>query len=126
MSWCTTVISYEAIGMNICIYGKVEEFKMGKKMGLGLSITLVVIGIAVVCLMIFSSQKTTYYGYMNSNTNAEKVVSEKDGLVKHNIKVKPADSFKPKKETLLNLSLKMKARHFINKKSFNMMMFLTV
>ncbi len=23
---------------------------------------------------------------MNSNTNAEKVVSEKDGLVKHNIK----------------------------------------
>ncbi|HCY5328935.1 TPA: DUF4889 domain-containing protein, partial [Staphylococcus aureus] len=29
---------------------------MGKKMGLGLSIALVVIGIAVVCLMIFSSQ----------------------------------------------------------------------
>lgn len=28
---------------------------MGKKMGLGLSIALVVIGIAVVCLMIFSS-----------------------------------------------------------------------
>lgn len=30
---------------------------MGKKMGLGLSIALIVIGIAVVCLMIFSSQK---------------------------------------------------------------------
>lgn len=28
---------------------------MGKKMGLGLSIALIVIGIAVVCLMIFSS-----------------------------------------------------------------------
>ena len=27
---------------------------------------------------------------MNSNTNAEKVVSEKDGLVKHNIKVEPS------------------------------------
>lgn len=46
------------------------------KMGLGLSIALVVIGIAVVCLMIFLV-KTTYFGYMNSNTNAEKVVSEK-------------------------------------------------
>ncbi len=45
---------------------------MGKKMGLGLSIALVVIGIAVVCLMIFSSQKTTYFGYMNSNTNCRK------------------------------------------------------
>ncbi len=53
---------------------------MGKKMGLGLSIALIVIGIAVVCLMIFSSQKTTYFGYMNSNTNE---VSEKDGLVKN-------------------------------------------
>ncbi|SGV65870.1 Uncharacterised protein [Staphylococcus aureus] len=30
---------------------------MGKKMGLGLSIALVVIGIAVVCLMIFSSRR---------------------------------------------------------------------
>mgnify|MGYP002655573936 CR=1 FL=1 len=70
---------------------------MGKKMGLGLSIALIVIGIAVVCLMIFSSQKTTYFGYMNSNTNAEKVVSEKDGLVKHNIKVEPSNDFKPNK-----------------------------
>ena len=41
-------------------------------MGLGLSIALVVIGIAVVCLMIFLV-KTTYFGYMNSNTNAEKL-----------------------------------------------------
>ncbi len=34
---------------------------------------------------------------MNSKTNAEKVVSEKDGLVKHNIKVEPSNDFKPKK-----------------------------
>lgn len=50
---------------------------MGKKMGLGLSIALVVIGIAVVCLMIFSSQKTTYFGYMNSNTQMQKKLSVK-------------------------------------------------
>lgn len=47
----------------------------------------------------FSSQNDLF-GYMNSNTNAEKVVSEKDGLVKHNIKVEPSNDFKPKKETL--------------------------
>lgn len=34
---------------------------MGKKMGLGLSIALVVIGIAVVCLMYFSSTKNDLF-----------------------------------------------------------------
>ncbi len=85
---------------------------MGKKMGLGLSIALVVIGIAVVCLMIFSSQKTTYFGYMNSNTNAEKVVSEKDGLVKHNIKVEPSNDFKTKKGDFVKLVSKDDGKTF--------------
>ncbi len=36
---------------------------MGKKMGLGLSIALIVIGIAVVCLMIFSSKNDLFWLY---------------------------------------------------------------
>ncbi|AYU99637.1 hypothetical protein HMPRFS0000_1523 [Staphylococcus aureus] len=44
---------------------------------------------------------------MNSNTNAEKVVSEKDGLVKHNIKVEPSNDFKPEKGDFVKLVLKM-------------------
>lgn len=39
--------------MIIGIFEKWRSLLMGKKMGLGLSIALVVIGIAVVCLMYF-------------------------------------------------------------------------
>lgn len=41
---------------------------------------------------------------MNSNTNAEKVVSEKDGLVKHNIKVEPSNDFQAEKRRLCKIS----------------------
>ena len=36
---------------------------MGKKMGLGLSIALIVIGIAVVCLMIFLVKNDLFWLY---------------------------------------------------------------
>ncbi len=65
--------------------------------------------------------KNDLFGYMNSNTNAEKVVSEKDGLVKHNIKVEPSNDFKPKKGDFVKLVSKDGGRHFINKRLLNMM-----
>lgn len=47
-----------------------------------------------------------YFGYMNSNINVEKVVSEKDGLVKYNIKVELFNDFKLKKGDFVKLVFK--------------------
>lgn len=54
-------------------------------------------------MIVFSNQKSTYYGYMNSHNNAEKVVSEKDGLVTNNIELKSDEGFKPKKGDFVKL-----------------------
>lgn len=85
---------------------------MGKKNG---SRFIYSIGCYWYCRCMFNdffSQKTTYFGYMNSNTNAEKVVSEKDGLVKHNIKVEPSNDFKPKKGDFVKLVSKDDGKTF--------------
>ncbi|MBO1197850.1 DUF4889 domain-containing protein [Staphylococcus simiae] len=88
---------------------------MSKKMGIGLSAILLIIGIVIICMMVFSSQKTTYYGYMSNSTTAEKVVSEKDGLVKHNVKIDTDSDFKPKKGDFVKLISKDDGKTFYKK-----------
>ena len=90
---------------------------MKNKLTLALISVLVIIGIVVTITMVVSSQKSTYYGYMKNSNTAEKVVSEKDGLVTHNVKLKRIAISNLRKAILLNSFQKMTARHFTKCKS---------
>lgn len=85
---------------------------MKNKLTLALISVLVIIGIVVTITMFVSSQKSTYYGYMKNSNTAEKVVSEKDGLVTHNVKLKTNNDFKPKKGDFVKLVSKDDGKTF--------------
>ena len=57
---------------------------MNKKYAIALISGLALVAIAVAVLLMSSTQKSTYYGYMENSTTAEKVVSEKDNKVTEN------------------------------------------
>ncbi|PTJ83789.1 DUF4889 domain-containing protein [Staphylococcus succinus] len=88
---------------------------MKKKLTVSLISALVIIGVVVTVMMLLSSQKSTYYGYMANATTAEKVVSEKDGLVTDNINLKHDESFKPKKGDFVKLVSKDDGETFYKK-----------
>lgn len=86
---------------------------MNKKLTISIISILVIIGIVFTIFMITSSQKSTYYGYMSDSTTAEKVVSEKDGLVTKNVKIdNKNDDFKPKKGDFVKLVSKDDGKTF--------------
>lgn len=88
---------------------------MKKKLTVSLISALVIIGVVITVMMLLSSQKSTYYGYMANATTAEKVVSEKDGLVTDNINLKHDESFKPKKGDFVKLVSKDDGETFYKK-----------
>lgn len=76
---------------------------MNKKSAILLISGLAVLAIAMAALLLFSTQKSTYYGYMENGTTAEKVVSEKNNEVTESVKVEPTKDFKPKKGDFVKL-----------------------
>ncbi|WP_251521338.1 MULTISPECIES: DUF4889 domain-containing protein [Staphylococcus] len=88
---------------------------MNKKVALPIILVLAIIGIVFTLMMVFSSQSSTYYGYMKDSTTAEKVVSEKDGLVTKNVKIEKEDDFKPKKGDFVKLASKDEGESFYKK-----------
>ncbi|MGO3049759.1 DUF4889 domain-containing protein [Staphylococcus casei] len=88
---------------------------MKHKLTISLISALIIIGVAVTVMMLLSSQKSTYYGYMANATTAEKVVSEKDGLVTNNIKLKHDEDFKPQKGDFVKLISKDDGETFYKK-----------
>ena len=76
---------------------------MNKKYAIALISGLALVAIAVAVLLMSSTQKSTYYGYMENSTTAEKVVSEKDNKVTENVKIKNTEEFKPKKGDFVKL-----------------------
>lgn len=92
---------------------------MNRKLTISLVSFLIVIGLILIFVMVFSNQKNTYYGYMNSSNNAEKIVSEKDGLVTNNVKLKTENDFKPQKGDFVKLVSKDEGRSFYKKDLVN-------
>ena len=88
---------------------------MSKKLTISLISILVIIGLAFTIFMLFSGQKDTYYGYMSESTTAEKVVSEKDGIVTKDVKLEHDDDFKPKKGDFVKLVSKNDGESFYKK-----------
>lgn len=76
---------------------------MNKKSAILLIGGLAIVALAVAALLLFSTQKSTYYGYMGNSTTAEKVVSEKNNEVTENIKIESTSDFKPKKGDFVKL-----------------------
>ncbi|WP_323703804.1 DUF4889 domain-containing protein [Mammaliicoccus sp. Dog046] len=76
---------------------------MNKKSAILLIGSLVVVTLAVAALLLFSTQKSTYYGYMKSSTTAEKVISEKNQEITENVKLESTQDFKPKKGDFVKL-----------------------
>nr|WP_263314665.1 DUF4889 domain-containing protein [Mammaliicoccus sp. Marseille-Q6498] len=76
---------------------------MNKKSAILLISALVVVVIAVAALLLFSTQKSTYYGYMENSTTAEKIVSEKNSEITENVKLENTKDFKPKKGDFVKL-----------------------
>ncbi|GGI42541.1 DUF4889 domain-containing protein [Mammaliicoccus stepanovicii] len=76
---------------------------MNKKYAILLISGLAIVAIAVAALLFFSTQKTTYYGYMENSTKAEKVVSEKTNKVTKDVKIENSKEFKPKKGDFVKL-----------------------
>ncbi|SCT01881.1 DUF4889 domain-containing protein [Staphylococcus caeli] len=88
---------------------------MNKKFTISIISILVIIGVAFTIFMMVSGQKSTYYGYMSNSTTAEKVVSEKDGLVTKNVKIEGDKDFKPKKGDFVKLVSKDDGKTFYKK-----------
>lgn len=76
---------------------------MNKKSAILLIGGLAIVALAVAALLLFSTQKSTYYAYMENSTTAEKVVSEKNNEVTENIKIESTSDFKPKKGDFVKL-----------------------
>lgn len=76
---------------------------MSKKSSILLISGLVLVTVAIVLLLMFSTQKTTHYGYMQDSQTAEKVINEKDGEVTENVKIENSEDFKPKKGDFVKL-----------------------
>lgn len=76
---------------------------MNKKSAILLIGGLAIVALAVAALLLFSTQKSTYYGYMENSTTAEKVVSEKNNEVTENIKIESTSDFKPQKGDFVKL-----------------------
>ena len=88
---------------------------MNKKSAILLISGLAVLAIAMAALLLFSTQKSTYYGYMETGTTAEKVVSEKNNEVTENVKLESTKDFKPKKGDFVKLISKDDGKTFYKK-----------
>lgn len=71
---------------------------MNKKvLGFSLIGVMVVVCITLAFMMFSGGQKDTYYAYMQDDKMAEKMVREKDQVVKEKVEIPTDNDFKPKK-----------------------------
>ncbi|QLK86737.1 DUF4889 domain-containing protein [Staphylococcus sp. 17KM0847] len=88
---------------------------MKQKQTLGIMIiaAMLIVTIGIVIAIMMTSPKETYYGYMMSDTTAEKIVSEKDKAVEENVTLSTDSNFQPKQGDFVKLTAKEGSHDFV-------------
>ncbi|ARJ50531.1 DUF4889 domain-containing protein [Staphylococcus lutrae] len=80
--------------------------KEKQTIGIVLIVAMLFLTVGVIAAMMLSGQKEIYYGYMKSDTVAEKVVRESDKTVTENVTIPTDAHFKPQKGDFVKLVTK--------------------